>query len=136
MNCPEHRIRNTSGEMKANKFIELCFKVKDDYILHTTALVVPNFGSVQFWLGISSMKQLNSMTDVISRQLTIRKKSFVYKTCFHNTIKAHDTLTVGVKYMLPKSLRNGDFISKLFHPFTTYLPLSFVLKFKKRETFF
>ncbi len=55
MNCPEHRIRNTSREMKANKFIELCFRVKDDYILHTTALVVPDFGSAQFLLSISSM---------------------------------------------------------------------------------
>ncbi len=71
MNCPEHRIRNTSGEMKANKFIELCFRVKDDYILHTTALVVPDFSSVQFLLSISSMKQLNKVIDVNSRHITI-----------------------------------------------------------------
>ncbi len=32
--------------MIANKFIEICFRVKDDYILHTTAIVVPDFGSV------------------------------------------------------------------------------------------
>ncbi len=50
--------------MIANKFIELCFRVKDDYILHTTALMVPDFGSVKFLLSFSSMNQLNSMVDV------------------------------------------------------------------------
>ncbi len=116
MNCPEHRITNTSGEMKANKFIELCFRVKDDYILHTTALVVPDFGLVQFLLSISSMKQLNSVIDVNLTQITIRKKSFLFKTCFHNRIKAHDKFTIGVKCMLPKALKNGEFISKPFRP--------------------
>ncbi len=28
MNSPDHRLRNTSGEMLANKFIELSFRVK------------------------------------------------------------------------------------------------------------
>ncbi len=60
--------------MLANKFIELCFKVKDDYILYTTALVVSEFGSVKFLLSISSMNQLNSMIDVLSRQISICKK--------------------------------------------------------------
>ncbi len=41
--------------MIANMFIELCFRVKDDHILHTTALVVPDFGSVKFLLSISNM---------------------------------------------------------------------------------
>ncbi len=60
--------------MLANKFIELCFRVKDDYILYTTALVVSEFGSVKFLLSISSMNQLNSMIDVLSRQISICKK--------------------------------------------------------------
>ncbi len=60
--------------MKTYKFKELCFRVKDDYILHTTALVIPDFGSVQFLLSISSMRQLNSVIDVNSRQISIRKK--------------------------------------------------------------
>ncbi len=135
MNCPEHRIRNTSREMLANKFNELCFRLKDDYILHTTALVVPDFGSVQFLLSISSMNQLNSVIHVYSRQISIRKKSFVFKTCFHSRIQAHNTLTIGVKCMLRKALRNGDFISKTFQPFINYLPLKFVLKFKKGKRF-
>ncbi len=37
--------------------------------------------------------------------------------------------------MFPKALRNGEFISKPFHPLTTYLPLNFVLKFKKGKSF-
>ncbi len=102
--------------MIANKFIELCFRVKDDFILHTTALVASDFGSVQFLFSISSMNQLNSVIDVNSRQITIRKKSFVFKTCFHNKIKAHDTLTIGVKCMLPIALRNGESYLNHFSP--------------------
>ncbi len=30
LDCPDYRIRNTTGEIKANKFIEICFGVKDD----------------------------------------------------------------------------------------------------------
>ncbi len=41
-------MKNTTGEINANKFIKLCFRVKDDFILHTTALVIPDFGSVKF----------------------------------------------------------------------------------------
>ncbi len=75
---------------------------KDDYILHTTALVLPDFGSVKFLLSISSMDHLNTMIDVSSRQISICKKSFVFKTCFHNTVKAHDTMTICIKCTLPK----------------------------------
>ncbi len=57
--------------MIANKFIELCFRVKDAYILHTTALVVPDFGSITFLLSISTMNQLNSVVDVSSRKISI-----------------------------------------------------------------
>ncbi len=78
LDCPDYTIWNTTGEIKANKFIELCFRVKDDYILHTTALVVPDFGSVKFLIIISSMVYLNSVIDVSSRQISIRKKSFVF----------------------------------------------------------
>ncbi len=125
LDCPDYTIRNTTGEMKANKFIELCFKVKDDYILHTTALVVLDFSSVKFLLSISSA------IDVSSRQISIRKKSFVFKICFHNKVKAHDTMTIGIKCTLPKQLRNGDFIAKPFRPFSNYLPLNFMLQFKR-----
>ncbi len=121
--------------MKANKFIELCFTVKDDYILHTTALVVPDFGSVKFLLNISSMNQLNNVVDVSSRQISIRKILFVFRSCFHNRIKVHDTLTIGIKYILPKELQNSDFIAKPFRPFTSYLPLNFMLQFKNRKSF-
>ncbi len=67
MDCPEHTIRNTTCHVKTNKFIELCLRIKDDYILHITALVVPDFGSVKFLLSISSMDHLNSVIDVSAR---------------------------------------------------------------------
>ncbi len=126
LNCLEYKIQTTSREMFVNKFTELCLRVKDDYILHTSALVVPDFSSVKFLLSISSMNQLKNVVDVSSRQILIRKKSFVFKSCFHNRIKAHDTLTI-IKCILPEELRNGDFIAKPFRPFTNYLPLKFML---------
>ncbi len=67
------------------------------------------------------------------RQISIRKKSFVFKSCFHNRIKAHDTMTIGIKCILPKELRNGDFMPKPFRRFTSYLPLNFMLQFKKEK---
>ncbi len=74
LDCPDYTIRNTTSEINANKFIELCFRVKDDFILITTALVVPDFGSVKFLLSISNMNHLNSVINVSSRQISIRKK--------------------------------------------------------------
>ncbi len=133
LDCPDFTICNTSGEIKANKFVVLCFRVKDDYILHTTALEVPDFSSVKFLLSISSMNHLNSLIDVSSRQISIHKKSFVFKSCFHNGVKPHDTMTIGIKCILPKELRNGDFVAKAFRPFSTYLPL-ILLQFKRGNT--
>ncbi len=37
LDYPDYTIRNTTSEINANKFIELCFRVKDDFILTTTA---------------------------------------------------------------------------------------------------
>ncbi len=74
LDCPDYTVKNTTSELNANKFIELCFRVKDDFILHTTALVVPDFGSVKFLLSISSMNHLNSVIDVSSRQILNCKK--------------------------------------------------------------
>ncbi len=109
LDFPDYTITNTTGEINANKFIELCFRVKDDFILTTTALVVPHFGSVKFMLSISSMNHLNSVIDLSSRQISIHKKIFVFKTSFRNKVKAHNTMTIGIKCSLPKQLKNGDF---------------------------
>ncbi len=59
----------------------------------------------------------------------------MFKTSFHNRVKAHDTMTIGIKYSLPKQPRNGDFVSKPFCPFFNYLPLNFMLQFKKRKSY-
>ncbi len=82
LDCPDYTIRNTTGEINANKFIELCFRVKDNFILTTTALVVPDFDSVKFLLSISSMNHLNSVIDVSAIQISIRKKII----CFQNQL--------------------------------------------------
>ncbi len=87
LDCPDYTIRNTTGEIKANKLIELCFKVKDDYILHTTALVVPDFSSVKFLLSISNMDHLNSVIYVSSRQISIRKSHLCSKCAFTTELR-------------------------------------------------
>ncbi len=133
LDCPVYTIRNTTGEI--NAFIELCFRIKDDFILITTVLVLPDFGKVQFLLSISSMNHLNSVIDVSTRQIAICKKSFVFKTSFHKRVKAHNTMTIGIKYSLPKQLRNGDFVAKPFRTFSNYLPLNFMLQFKKGKNY-
>ncbi len=61
LDCAAYTIWNTTGEIKANKFIELCFRVMDDYILLTIALVVHDFDSVKFLQSISNMDYLNSL---------------------------------------------------------------------------
>ncbi len=53
LDCPDYTIRNTTGEINANKFIELYFRVKDDFILNTTALEVPNFSSVKCLVSLA-----------------------------------------------------------------------------------
>ncbi len=121
--------------MKAIKFIELCFRVKDDYILHNTALVVPDFGTVILLLNICGMNNLNSVIDVSSRQISIRKKSFAFKSSFHCKVRANDSRTLSIKCSLPKELRNGDFVSWPFRPYSKYLPLTFMLQFRKGRGF-
>ncbi len=67
MQCNTQHIRNSSGEFSGNNFIEICFKVKDDFILSTTALIIPDFGSVKFILSTTSIMQLNSVVDLASQ---------------------------------------------------------------------
>ncbi len=109
--------------MRTSLFI-LCFPVKDDFIVNTTALVVPDFVSVKFLLSISSMNNLNSVIDVSSRQISIRKMLLVFKTSFHNRVKAYNTMTIGIKCSLPKQLRNGNFVATPFVHFPITFPLT------------
>ncbi len=102
MECGTHIIQNKTGQTTASNFIELCFKVKDDYILSTTALIVPDFESVKFILSTTIMIQLNSVIDITSQKVNIRKNSFVFKTTHHCKIKANDSAILGIKCGLPK----------------------------------
>ncbi len=76
MECGTQRMQNTTGETTASKFIELSFIVKDGYILSITALIVPDFGSVKFISSTTSMIQLNSVIDIASQRVNIRKKTY------------------------------------------------------------
>ncbi len=55
MKCPNYTINNISSTLIANKFIELSFKVKDNYYVNTTVLIVPEFENVKFLLSSESM---------------------------------------------------------------------------------
>ncbi len=104
-------------------------------ILSTTALIVPDFGSVKFILNTTSMIQLNSAIDLPSQRLNIRKNSFVFKTYQHCKIKANDSAIIGIRCAFPKFLRSGDFLGKSFRPFSKYLPNNFLLKFKRGQSY-
>ncbi len=71
------------------------------------------------------MIHLNSVIDVSSRKISIRKRSFVLKTSFHNRVKAHETLAIDIKCSLLKP----------FRLFSNYLPLNFMLQFKKGKSY-
>ncbi len=113
MNSPDHRICNTSREMLPNKFIELCFRVKDDYILHTT-LVVSDFG-----LSTDSANYFkHESADKCDSYQFVK---YLYSRVVFTTESRYLDHR-GVKCILPKALRSGDFISKPFRRFTNYLP--------------
>ncbi len=102
MECGMHRIQNTTGEMNASKFIEICFKFKNDFILGTTALIVPDFGPFKFILNTTGMIQFNSVIDITSQNVNIRKNSFAFKTNQHCKIKANDSAIISIKSAFPK----------------------------------
>jgi hypothetical protein len=129
--CPKHRIVNTNAHIETDKFIEVCFKVKDNYIMQTTALIVPDFGNVKFILSSGSMTQLKSIIDMSDLKISVHKKSFLFKTFTHINIKAHDSITLPVKCSLPKHLHEGEFLCRAFRPFIQNLPESFLLNFIK-----
>ncbi len=135
MECGTHKIQNTTGIMNASKVIEICLKVKDDFILSTTTLIVSDFGSVKFILSTTSMIQLNSIIDISSQEINIRKKSFAFRTNQHCKIKANDSTVIGIKCTFPKFLRNSDFLDKPFRPFTKFLPYNFLLKLKRGQSY-
>ncbi len=81
------------------------------------------------------MNNLNSVIDVSSKQISICKKLFVFKTSFHNRVKVHYTMTIGIKCSLPKQLRNCDYFAKPFPPFPNFLPLNFMLQYKKGKSY-
>ncbi len=135
LDCPDHAIWNTTSEIKANKFIELCFRVNDNYILHTTALVVSDLWFSKVLAKYIQHKSLEQCDRCVLKTNINLQKVICVQTCFHNRVKAHDTMTIGIKCTLPKELRSGDFIAKPFRPFSSYLPLNFMLQFKKRKSY-
>jgi hypothetical protein len=105
--CEQFNIINTSTTIQANRFIELCFKVNEDYILNTTALIVPDFGVTKFILSTRSMAHLQGVLDFAKNRITIRKSSFAFHTMKHCKIKPHDTLIVPIRCFLPAKIQNG-----------------------------
>jgi hypothetical protein len=133
--CPKHRIFNTNSHIETDKFIEVCFRIKDHYIMQTTALIVPDFGNVKFILSSGSMTQLKSVIDMSDLKISVHKKSFLFKTFTHINIKPHESILLPVKCSLPKHLREGEFLCRAFRPFIQNLPESFLLKFHKGNSF-
>ncbi len=116
--------------------MEACrYDLQDNYILHNSALVVHDFGTVKLLLSICSMNNLNSVIDVSSRHISIRKTSFVFKSSFHCKVKANYSRTISIKCSLPTELGNGDFVSWPFRPYSNYLSLTCMWQFQKGRSF-
>jgi hypothetical protein len=131
MECPNFKIMNTSSPINCNKFIEICFKIKHDYILSTTALIVPDFGPTQFILSTKSMSQLQTVMDITSNRVKLKHTSFNFRTIKHIKIPAHKSIIINIRALLPKTLRTGTFFGKSFRPFKHLMPDSFILSFTK-----
>ena len=132
--CAKQKIFNTSSPIETDRFLEICFKVKGDYIMQTTALLVPDFGNCKFILSSGSMTQLKSVINMSELKITVHKKSFLFRTFTHVKLKAHSSIVLPVKCSLPKHLRNGEFLCRAFRPFIKNLPDTFILKFTKGKS--
>ncbi len=75
-------IQNTSNSIVSDCFIEVCFKINEDLVLHTTALVVPDFSNIKFLLSTKSMSELQTRIDLASKKIVMKKKSFIFKITF------------------------------------------------------
>ncbi len=82
LKCPQVIIQNTSTAIVSDKFIEVCFKINENLILHAIALVVQNFGNVKFLLSTKSMFELNTQIDIASKRIIMKKKSFIFKNTY------------------------------------------------------
>jgi len=121
--CEIFKIRNISCiPIKTDTFLEIQFKIKEGYMLRTTALVVPDFGNVDFILSTKTMEKLGSVIDLEEKKIKIRKKSFVFKSCNMIHLKPGSVAIINVKSNIPKPLKNHSFICK---PFAPYLDMLF-----------
>ena len=68
--CPPQNIQNTSTKIVTDKFIEICFIIKEHYVMGT---IVPDFGNVIFILSCTSMSQLRSNIDLSLSTISIHK---------------------------------------------------------------
>ncbi len=109
----------------------MSLKFSDDLVLHTTAPVVPEFGNVKFLLSTKSMPELQTSIDIASMKITMKKKSFIFKITYFLKLKANESKTIQIKSILPKALRNSDFIARTCKGFLSYFPNSFMCKFSK-----
>lgn len=129
--CPDYTISNASSTpVKADTFIEFCLKLKEGHYLQSTALVVPDFGNVKLIISNVTMSKMETVIDVASCKLKIRKKSFVFKTTHEIKIKPQEAQVFSVKSTLPRPLKSGSYTCRPFRPFSNLLPSMFQLQFK------
>ena len=129
--CPPMTITNTTGAHKHDRFIEVCFRLDEDNILFTTALIIPDFGSVKFILSKNSMTQLEGKINLKSDVAKFHKKEFALRTLHQVTLKPNSSRSITVRSKLPGFLKGSDMLCRSFMPFSKYLPELFKLQFRR-----
>ncbi len=129
--CCQFTIRNTSTSVMAESFIEVFFKINDNLVLHTTSLIVPDFGNVKFLMSTGSMSELQTVFYVASKKIIMKKKSFIFQLTYYLKLKPNESKIIQIKCALPRALHNGDYIAKTFRPFLNYFPNTFMCTFSK-----
>ncbi len=94
--CCQFTIRNTSTSVVADSFIEVCFKINDNLVLRTTALIVPDFGNVKFLLSTKSMSELQTRIDIASKKIIMKKNSFIFILTYFLKLKPNESKTIQI----------------------------------------
>ena len=131
LHCPGMTVNNTTGSRKHDRFLELCFKLPDHQVLFTTALIIPDFGTVKFLLSKNSMSCLEGLMDLRTDTIRFHKKEFALRSNNKIYLKPNSSRTITVRSKLPSSIKNSDLLCRTFMPYSKYLPRLFKLKFKR-----
>ncbi len=78
----------------------MCFNINDNLVLHSTVLVVPDFGNVKFLLSTNSMSELQTRIDITSKKIIMKKKCLIFKLTYFLKLKPNKSKTIQIESVL------------------------------------